>query len=65
MTFLTAEQQQAVIEGKAVEIRAGEHVFYVISKEQFELWQELRATIEDVDPSFYEAEDICHVDERQ
>jgi hypothetical protein len=39
-------------------LREGDRVFYVISKEQFELWQQLRSTIEEIDPSFYEADDI-------
>jgi hypothetical protein len=61
--MLTSEQQQAAIEGKAVELREGDRVFYVISKEQFELWQQLRSTIEEIDPSFYEADDIDEADD--
>lgn len=58
MIRLSAEQQQAAIEGKPVEIHEEGRVFYMISQEQFELWQRLRSTIEEVDPSFYEADDI-------
>lgn len=61
--MLTIEQQQAAIEGKPVELHEGDHVFYVISKEQFELWQQLRCTIEEIDPSFYEADDIPETDD--
>jgi hypothetical protein len=56
--MLSTEQQQAAIEVKPVEIHEGERVFYVISKEQFELWQRLRGAIEEIDPSFYEADDL-------
>lgn len=61
--MLTVEQQQAAIEGKPVELREGNHIFYVISKEQFDLWQRLRSTIEEIDPSFYEADDIPAADD--
>lgn len=61
--MLTSEQQQAAIEGKPVELREGDRVFYVLSKEQFELWQQLRSTIEEIDPSFYEADDIAEADD--
>lgn len=60
--MLTVEQQQAAIEGRPVELREGDRVFYVISQEQFELWQHLRSTIEEIDPSFYEADDIAAPD---
>lgn len=56
--MLTIEQQQAAIEGKPVELREGDRIFYAISQEQFELWQQIRSTIEEIDPSFYEADDI-------
>ncbi|HEX7377726.1 MAG TPA: hypothetical protein VF278_11470 [Pirellulales bacterium] len=60
--MLTSEQQTAAIEGKPVELREGDRVFYVISQEQFDLWQQLRSTIEEIDPSFYEADDIAETD---
>jgi hypothetical protein len=63
--MLSTEQQQAVIDGTAVEIHEGERVFYVISKEQFELWQRLRSGIEEIDPSFYEADDIADANDDQ
>lgn len=56
--MLSREQQQAVIEGRPIEIHEDDQVFYVISKEQFELWQQLQSTVEEIDPSFYEADDI-------
>lgn len=56
--MLTSEQQQAAIEGKRIELREGDRIFYVISKEQFELWQQIRSTIEEIAPSFYEADDV-------
>jgi hypothetical protein len=61
--MLTIEQQQAAIAGKPVELREGNNIFYVISKEEFELWQQLRSTIEEIDPSFYEADDILDTDD--
>ena len=65
MIELSAEQQQSVVDGKPVEVHEGGHVFYVISKEQFELWQQLRSTVEEIDPSFYEADDIADADDNQ
>lgn len=63
--MLSTELKQAAIEGKPVELHEGEQVFYVISKEQFELWQQFRSTIEEIDPSFYEADDIVDADDDQ
>ncbi len=65
MIELSAEQQRAVIEGKPVEVHEGGQIFYLISKEQFELWQQLRSTAEEIDPSFYEADDIADADDNQ
>ncbi|HWB13590.1 MAG TPA: hypothetical protein VG826_30475 [Pirellulales bacterium] len=53
---LTEEQRQAVLAGKPVEIHDGDHVFYLISKAEYEA---TRAALdaEDIDPSFFEFDD--------
>ncbi len=53
---LSEEQRQAVMAGTPVEVRDGAHVFYLISKEEYE---RVRATLEgeEIEPSFFEFDD--------
>lgn len=56
ITQLTDEQREAVLAGTPLEIRDGNHVFYLISKEEYEA---TRAALnaEEIEPSFFEFDD--------
>lgn len=56
IAHLSEEQRQAALAGIPVELRDGDHVFYLISKAEYEA---ARAALdaEEIEPSFFEFDD--------
>jgi hypothetical protein len=56
IAHLSEEQRRAVLAGTPVEVRDGDHVFYLISKAEYEA---ARAALDadEIEPSFFEFDD--------